>query len=53
MSGERRDGEKIGRSRVALNDAIGIAHKGFGRPIAWGGQTLPGGDIADGAEELS
>lgn len=47
--GGRRDGEKIGRSRVAVNDAIGIAHNGFGRSIAWGGQSLPAGNFAAGA----
>jgi hypothetical protein len=43
--GGRRDGEKIGRSRVAVNVAMGIAHNGFGRPMVSAGQTLPPGDF--------
>ena len=50
--GGRRDGEKIGRSRAAVNDAMGIAHNGFGRSIAWGGQSLVAGNFVAGAKVL-
>src|SRR5215470_1029996 len=48
-AGGRREAEKIGRSRVAVNDARGIAHKRLPRPAdacvlapEGGGLTVPG-----------